>query len=445
MGESGAQGTGAQGTGAQGIVVQGSAPGVAARAAAVALLGAILGEGRTLDEAAETPGGPLASLPAAERARAARLAATVLRQLSRADAVLAPHLRRMPPRTVRNTLRLAVTEIGALATPPHAAVAAAVEVLRTGRRTQPFAALANAVLRKVAAEPPDMAAMAVPRLPGWLRQMLAAAWGRAALEAIEAVQAGEPPLDLTPRPGARPEIPGAEALPTGSLRLVRAGQVSALPGHAEGLWWVQDAAAALAVPLLAPQPGERIADLCAAPGGKTLQLAAAGAEVTAVDISRPRLRRLADNLIRCNLSAELVAADALHWQPRLPVAAVLLDAPCTATGTIRRHPDLPHLRRPADLPGLCALQATLIDRALAMLPPGGRMVYCTCSLLPAEGEDQTAAALARHPGLAVEPGEVAGLDPRWRAPDGAIRTRPDHWAERGGIDGFYMVRLRKPG
>jgi 16S rRNA (cytosine967-C5)-methyltransferase len=423
-----------------------AAEGMAARAAAVALLDAVLGEGRMLDAAAEAVPGPLAGLPAAEKARAQRLAATVLRHLAGADAVLAPHLRKAPPRGVRNALRLGVVEM-AQGAPAHGVVNALVEAMRIGRRTGAFAGLVNAVLRQVAAAgAPDLGPP--QKLPPWLRRPLVAAWGRAAVAAIEAAHAVPPPLDLTPRPGPLPDLHGAEALPTGSLRLPAGAQVSALPGHAEGAFWVQDAGAALAARLLAPRPGERIADLCAAPGGKTLQLAAAGARVTAVDISGPRLDRLRDNLARTGLAAEVVAADALHWAPPAPLDAVLLDAPCSATGTIRRHPDLPFLRDGSDLPALAALQAALIDRALAMLAPGGRMVFATCSLLPAEGEEQLAAALARHPGLAVEPADPAalpGLDPAWLTAQGALRLRPDHWADRGGIDGFFLARLRRAG
>jgi 16S rRNA (cytosine967-C5)-methyltransferase len=261
---------------------------------------------------------------------------------------------------------------------------------------------------------------------------------------MEAVQAMAPPVDLTPKPGGGP-MPEGEALPTGSLRLQAPGQVSALPGYGEGAWWVQDAAAALAVGVLAPVAGERVLDLCAAPGGKTLQLAAAGARVTALDISRPRLARLEENLHRTGLEAEVVAADALHWQAAEPFDAVLLDAPCSATGTIRRHPDLPFVKDGSDLPALVALQAGLIDRALEMVRPGGRIVYCTCSILPEEGEAQLAAALARHPGLVVERAAAPGLESGWITEDGALRLRPEFWAERGGMDGFFIARMRASG
>ncbi|MFN4157640.1 MAG: RsmB/NOP family class I SAM-dependent RNA methyltransferase [Gemmobacter sp.] len=418
------------------------AGGTAARVATVGLLDAVLGERRMLAEVAEAGPGPLAGLAPADRARAQRLATSVLRHLAAADAVLAPYLRQSPPRSARNALRLGVVELaeGAAA---HGVVNALVDAMRHGRRTGAFAGLVNAVLRQVAAQPVQLGGP--QKLPPWLRRPLVAAWGRPAVEAMEAVQAGVPPLDLTPRPGAALVLPGAEALPTGSLRLHGAGQVSALPGYAEGAFWVQDAGAALAARLLAPQPGETVLDLCAAPGGKTMQLAAMGADVTAVDISGPRLQRLRDNLARTGLTAGIVAADVLHWMPPEPVAAVLLDAPCSATGTIRRHPDLPFVKDGTDLPALVALQSALIDRALGMLEPGGRLVYCTCSLLPDEGEAQLAAALARHPGLVVERADLPGADPRWITPEGALRLRPDHWADRGGIDGFFMVRLRLTG
>ena len=208
---------------------------------------------------------------------------------------------------------------------------------------------------------------------------------------------------------------------------------------------MQDAAAALPARLLAAQPGERVLDLCAAPGGKTLQLAAAGAEVVALDISAPRAERLRQNLARTGLSAQVVVADALAWQPEAPFGAILLDAPCSATGTLRRHPDLPFVKDGSEVAGLVALQAALIDRALGWLKPGGRLVYAVCSLLPEEGEAQLAAALARHPGLAVERADLPGVEAGWWTADGGLRTRPDLWAAQGGMDGFFMARLHTPG
>ncbi|MDE3238099.1 MAG: RsmB/NOP family class I SAM-dependent RNA methyltransferase [Paracoccaceae bacterium] len=415
----------------------------AARAAAVTLAGAVIGAGRMLSDALADPEGPLARLAPTERARAQRLALLILRNVEPADRMLAPHLRKSPPDEARNVLRLAVAEMKAEGTPPHASVSAAVSILRAGRKTAHLAGLANAVLRKVAAED-GWDRLPAQRMPQWLRQPLVHLWGREVVSAIEAVQAQGAPLDLTPRDPAQAEALaetlGAEVLPTGSLRLP-GGQVSALPGYAEGAWWVQDAAAALPARLLAPVAGERILDMCAAPGGKTLQLAAAGAKVTALDLSGPRMARVNENLARCGLAAETVVADALHWQGG-PFDAVLLDAPCSATGTIRRHPDLPFVKDGSEVAELSALQARLIDRAVALLKPGGRMVVCTCSLLPEEGEAQLAAALARHPGLALEDVLPPGVPEAWRATGGGLRTRPDHWAERGGIDGFFMARLR---
>lgn len=413
-----------------------AAEGLAARAAAVGLLGAVLGEGRLMAQVLADPQGPLAGLPPGDRARAQRLALAVLRHLEPADKVLEPHLRKAPPRMVRDALRLAVVEIaqGAAA---HGAVNAAVEIVRRGKRTGHLAGLVNAVLRKVPDAP--FAGLPPQRMPRWLRQPLVHAYGREAVAAMEAVQAGVPPLDLTLRDGA--EAPEGMILPTGSLRLEEKGQVSALAGYAAGGWWVQDAAAALAVRLLEPKAGERVLDLCAAPGGKTLQLAAAGAQVTALDVSEARMGRLRENLARCGLAAELVVADALDWQPAERFDAVLLDAPCSATGTIRRHPDLPFVKDGSEVAELVELQARLLDRALGMVRPGGRVVFCTCSILPEEGEGQLAAALARHPGLRVERVALPGVEEAWWTAGGGLRLRPDHWAEAGGMDGFFMVRL----
>ncbi|WP_225026221.1 RsmB/NOP family class I SAM-dependent RNA methyltransferase [Xinfangfangia pollutisoli] len=406
------------------------AEGVRARAAALAMLDAVLGEGQMLAAL------PAPDLPPADRARALRLADATLRALESADRALAPHLRKAPPLTVRNLLRLAVVE-RAQGAAGHGVVNAAVEIAKRGGKTRHLAGLVNAVLRAV----PEGPLPGVQKLPRWLRQPLVHAWGREAVTEMETVFAAEPPLDLTLRPGAL--APEGEALPTGSLRLTAPGQVSALPGYEAGGWWVQDAAAALPARLLAAQPGERVLDLCAAPGGKTLQLAAAGARVTALDISGPRMARLRDNLARTGLSAEIVVADALDWSPDGAFDAILLDAPCSATGTVRRHPDLPFVKDGSEIAGLVDLQARLLDRALAWLKPGGRLVFATCSLLPDEGEGQLAAALARHPGLGTERMALPGVDETWWTEDGGLRLRPDYWAAQGGMDGFFIARLRR--
>nr|WP_313352742.1 transcription antitermination factor NusB [Paracoccus sp. (in: a-proteobacteria)] len=391
--------------------------------------------GATLDEAAAL----VDRLAPSERARARRLALEVLRREERADRLLAPMLARRPRPEIMRILRLATVEMLALGEAPHGVVNSAVALARaSGRKGQAASGMVNAVLRKVSGADETWAALQPQKMPAWLRVPVVDAWGEDVARAIEGAHEAGAPLDLTPKG----ETPG-EVLPTGSHRLPAGAQVSALPGYDRGDWWVQDAAAALAVWVLEPQPGESIADLCAAPGGKTLQLAAAGAEVTAIDISEMRLARVADNLARCGLSAGLVAADALAWRPDQPLDAVLLDAPCSATGTIRRHPELPRIRDGAGLADLTALQAQLIDHALGLLKPGGRLVYATCSLLPAEGEEQLSAALARHPGLMVEPPRAPGIDPGWITAQGALRLRPDLWPERGGMDGFFIARLRK--
>ena len=417
-----------------------------AREAAARLVFGVTEGHATLSDLLAT--GSLAHLAPPERARAQRLALVTLRHLGRADAVLRPYMRRAPPPEVRAILRLATVEMLEEGAPAHGVVDAAVTLAKT--QADSLGGLVNAVLHKVAATPADTwAALPPPALPDWLRGRLMNAWGKPATMAIEAAHLAPAPLDLTPKSGdavALAAALGGEVLATGSVRLGgHPGQVSDLPGFAQGDWWVQDAAAALPAHVLAPRPGERVLDLCAAPGGKTLQLAAAGAQVTALDISAPRMARLGENLARCALRAEMVVADALDWAPDQPFDAVLLDAPCSATGTIRRHPDLPHARDPASLRGLYALQAALIDRALGFLRPGGRLVFATCSLLPDEGEAQLAAALLRHPGTVVDRAALAlpGLDPAWITPQGGLRLRPDYWLGKGGIDGFFIASLRR--
>ncbi|MGR3823345.1 MAG: RsmB/NOP family class I SAM-dependent RNA methyltransferase [Salipiger marinus] len=412
-----------------------------ARGAALRCLGEVTGQGRLLSEAMTGPA--WAALAPADRAAAQRMTLEVLRNLDRCDALLKPHLRKAPPLMVRNVLRLGTWELctGGAA---HGVVNDCVTLVSADRKARTMAGLVNAVLRRIAEDgPAAWAKLRVPRLPRWLRDPLRAAWGPQAVAAMEAAHLAGAPLDLTVKEDAAgwAERLGAELLPTGSLRLTEAGQVSGLPGFDEGAWWVQDAAAALPVRLLGDVAGRRALDLCAAPGGKTLQLAAAGAQVTALDLSEPRLARLAENLARTGLGADLVAGDALEARGQWDV--VLLDAPCSATGTIRRHPDLPRARQGEGISDLIDLQARMLDHALSLLAPGGRLVFCTCSLLPDEGECQIEEALARHSGLEVLPAEVPGVEPGWRAPEGGLRLRPDYWPARGGMDGFYMAVLQR--
>jgi 16S rRNA (cytosine967-C5)-methyltransferase len=416
-------------------------PGLAARRAALDLVNGVRVRRRALSEMALPD-----ALPPEERARAARLAAETLRWSGRADRMIGPYLRQRPPEEVLNVLRLGTVELCLDGTAPHGVVDAAVTLAKASPETRRQAGLVNAVLRRVAEDTGKWETLPLPELPKWLRKRLLAAWGKDAVAAMEAAHAAGAPLDLTPRDGDAQALALAvsgQALPTGSVRLEGA-QVTALPGYAEGRFWVQDAAAALPARVLAPAPGASVLDLCAAPGGKTMQLAAMGARVTALDLSAERMRRVAENLARTGLSAECVVADALTWEGG-PFDAVLLDAPCTATGTIRRHPDLPFAKEEAQVEELAALQAALLDRALGLVRPGGRVVFCTCSLLPEEGEAQVEAALARHPGLGTVPEalKLPGVEPAWIGPPG-LRLRPDFWAERGGMDGFFIACLEAP-
>lgn len=409
-----------------------------ARSAAVAAMTAVTEDGRLLSEVLPRE---TAKLEPSDMARAGRLATGALRWAQRSDRVLGPHLRLKPEDAVMNVLRLALFEMFEEDAPPHAAVDAAVSLAPKSK-----AGLVNAVLRNVLRRDVAWNDLPLPQAPKWLRKRLIAAWGKDIVAAMEAVHARPAPLDLTLKSDTDAatwaETLGADLLPTGSLRLHKAGRVSGLAGYDEGAWWVQDAGAAVAARVLSPAKGARVLDLCAAPGGKTMQLAASGADVTAVDLSDERLDRLRENLARTGLAAEIVVADALEWQPVAPFDAILLDAPCSATGTLRRHPDLAYARDGSGMDPLIELQARLIDRAADWLQPGGRLVYCTCSLLPEEGEAQIDAALARHADLRLCPLDAGWIDPVWPVRQG-LRLRPDQWAERGGIDGFFVAGLEK--
>jgi 16S rRNA (cytosine967-C5)-methyltransferase len=404
------------------------------RDCAFELLSAVLDVGKTLEWALER----LPPTEARDRAAGHRLAAIVLRRLGTLDAVLAPFLRRTPPVPVRHVLRLGAAGLLLLDTSPHAAVATAVALARR-RGLTPFSGFVNAVLRRVAlAGAGVLESLDGPRLdtPDWLWST----WGSEA-RAIADAQQAEPPLDISLKPGAAPP-PGGVLLPTGSVRFPPGTRVTALPGFADGLFWVQDAAASLPAHLLAARPDERVADLCAAPGGKTAQLAATGASVTALDRDPARLARLRDNLARLRLPANLVLADAGSWTPPALFDAVLLDAPCSATGIIRRHPDVKHLKTPRDVATVAAEQSRLIEAAAAMLRPGGRLIYAVCSLQPEEGAAQLRAALGRT-GLRQAPFTAAELHalPEARTPDGNLRTHPGLWPALGGMDGFFAGRL----
>lgn len=375
-----------------------------------------------------------------DRAAAHRLAASALRRCGTIDALLEPYLKRTPPDTVMHILRLGAAGLLFLETPAHAAVATAVGLAR-GAGFEKFAGLVNAVLRRVS----ENGAAALeeldgPRLdtPPWLWT----AWGRDA-RTIATAHQQEAPLDISLKPGA-PVPDGGELLPTGSVRFPPGTRVAELAGYAEGDFWVQDAAAAVPARLLHLRPGETAADLCAAPGGKTAQMAATGAQVWAIELRAQRLRRLTENLARLQLPTEILCADAATWQPPAPLDAVLLDAPCSATGTIRRHPDVPYLKQRGDIAALNALQDRLLAAAAGMLKPGGRLVYAVCSLQPEEGVERARAALEWLP-LKIDPirvDETAGLDGA-RMREGFLRTHPGLWTERGGLDGFFVARFRR--
>ncbi len=379
------------------------------------------------------------------------LAATVVRRLGQIDVALAACLARdLSPRAseARNLLRLGAAQLLFLKTPPHAAVGQTV-ALAEGRLAS-YRGLANAVLRRLAREGDALLAgqdAARLNLPDWLWVSWCAAYGEPAVRAIAAAQMEEPPLDISPVRDAASWAQRLDAtlLPTGSLRRPAGGAVAELPGFAEGAWWVQDAAAALPARLLGDVAGRVVVDLCAAPGGKTMQLAAAGAKVVAVDRSPARQKRLAANLARLGLTAEMVTAEAETWRPPAPVDFVLLDAPCSATGTLRRHPEIAWVKSGDDVARLVPVQDRLLDAAMAMLALGGTLVYCTCSLQPEEGAARIESFLARHPQMtraAVAAGEVGGLA-EVLTPAGDVRTLPSHLAEQGGMDGFYAARLTR--
>jgi 16S rRNA (cytosine967-C5)-methyltransferase len=433
----------------------GEAPGFAVRRVAADMVEGVLRRHRGLDELLDSTS-EFSVLAERDRALVRVLVATVLRRLGTLRHLLGLFLDRGLPTQVprvETALLIGAAQIVFLNVPDHAAVDLSVRLAQADRRAAGFSGLINAVLRRVTREgTARLATLDVSTLdtPDWLITRWTAAYGAATARAIGAANRSEPGLDLTVK--SDPEYwaakLGGRVLSTRSVRLVATGAVSALPGFAEGAWWVQDAGASLPARLLGGVRGRRVADLCAAPGGKTAQLALAGAGVTAVDRARARLQRLRDNLARLALKAEIVAADVEQWSAE-PFDAVLLDAPCSSTGTIRRHPDVPWLKDPGDIVKLSALQRRLLDRALALTRPGGTLVYCTCSLEPDENEAIVADALARTPKVRRAPitaAEVFGCA-EFISKDGDLRTLPCHFPDSdsrfAGIDGFYAARLLK--
>lgn len=433
-------------------------PGLAARYVAADIIDGVLRRHRALDEQLDGPGANpgLAGFTERDRALARALVATVLRRLGALRHLIGLCLDRgLPAKAPRVEIALLIgaAQILFLDVPDHAAVDLAVRVAQADRNAARYAGLINAVLRRLAREgAARVSELDLPILdtPSWLMARWTATYGAPTAHAIAAANGHEPALDLTVK--SDPEIWAqrldGRLLPTGSVRVIAHGAIAALPGFAEGAWWVQDAAAALPARLFGSVRGRRVADLCAAPGGKTAQLAAAGARVTAIDRSPTRLERLRENLDRLSLTAELVCADAAQWTAA-PFDAVLIDAPCSSTGAIRRHPDVPWLKRASDIAALAALQRRLLARAAALTKSGGMLVYCTCSLEPEEGEDVVADLLARESGLKrvpIGPAEIFGRD-EFITKDGDMRTLPCHFPDAdsrmAGLDGFYAARLEK--
>ena len=416
-------------------------PGLAARRVAADILDAVLRQHRPLDEQFDGAGANagLAGLPDRDRALTRALVATTLRRLGTLRHLIGLFLDSGLPaqaRRVEIVLLIGAAQILFLDVPDHAAVDLSVRLARADRDAIHFTGLVNAVLRRVAREGAErLAALDAVALdtPEWLLKRWTQTYGEATARAIAAANGKEPALDLTVKsdPESFAAQLGGRVLPTGTVRTIVHGTITALPGFAEGAWWVQDAAAALPARLLGDVAGLRIADLCAAPGGKTAQLIAAGAAVTAVDRAPARLNRLRENLARLSLAAELVCADVEEWQAG-PFDAVLLDAPCSSTGTIRRHPDIPWLKQAADIAKLAAFQGRLIERAAALTKPGGTLVYCTCSLEPEEGENIVAGLLARAASMRQAPIAAAEIFGRGEfiTKDGDLRTLPCHFPDR---------------
>jgi 16S rRNA (cytosine967-C5)-methyltransferase len=424
-----------------------------ARRVAAHLLDGVLGHRRALDDALLDGKSGFRDLSERDRAFVRRLVATALRRRGQVDGVLRKFLTLWPKGLPREAMRLGATELLFLNAPAHAAVGEAVNLMHPEQKKP--RGLINAVLRKVATEGAAIVAQldaAKANTPDWLWQSWVNAYGEETAREIAAAHLNEAPLDISVKADAEAwaEKLQAELLPGGSLRRASsAGGVESLPGFSPnngegGAWWVQDVAATLPAKLLGDVRGKTVADLCAAPGGKTAQIAALGATVTAVDRSAQRLKRLEQNMARLQLSAEVIAAEIAEWNTTRQFDAVLLDAPCSATGTIRRHPDLPYLKDETDIAKLADLQRRLAAKAWSLLKSGGMMVYCVCSLQPEEGEYQLRHLLGLQ-GATLIPADAGRL----RLPsdavahDGCLRTLPSMWSGRGGMDGFFAVSLKK--
>ncbi|MFD1626515.1 RsmB/NOP family class I SAM-dependent RNA methyltransferase [Azospirillum griseum] len=425
---------------------------LAARGVALDLLRDVLRKSVPFDDAFDAHP-DLAGLEPRDRGFVRVLVATVLRRLGQIDELIQTSLAKpgLPKAAIHDMLRLGVAQLVFLNTPPHAAVDTAVE-LAAQRNAAPYKGLINAVLRRIGREGATLAAQQdAGRLntPDWMWLSWRTAYGTARARGIVEAHLHEAPLDFTAKNDPAPWAERLEAalLPTGTLRRTTSGSVPELPGFDEGAWWVQDLAAALPAKLFGDLRGKRVFDLCAAPGGKTAQLAAQGARVTALDRSAKRLERVTENLARLRLEAEVITADAAAWTPEEAADAVLLDAPCSATGAVRRHPDILRVKTPDDIAKLAKAQGRLLAHAVDLTKPGGTLIYCTCSIQPEEGEAQITRLLARdarvqrHP---ITPHELGGLTEILN-PLGEVRSLPGMLADLGGIDGFFVSRLRRVG
>jgi 16S rRNA (cytosine967-C5)-methyltransferase len=434
---------------------QAEVPGLAARRIAADILDGVLRRKIALDEQLSGKGihPALASLPERDRALMRRLVGTVLRRLGSLRHLLRGFLERGFPADApraETILLLGAAQILWLEVPDHAAVDLSVRLAQADRRASRYAGLVNAVLRRVTQSKDAPSDGKTRDTPDWLLARWTKSYGKETARAIAIANSQEPALDLTVKKDAEywADRVHGRVLPTGSVRTLAHGAVSLLPGFAEGAWWVQDAAAALPARLFGDLSGKTVADLCAAPGGKTAQLVAAGGKVIAIDRSAQRLTRLSTNFKRIDLAADIVATDVLDWQTE-PFDAVLLDAPCSSTGTIRRHPDVPWLKSEADIATLAGMQKRLLDRAVELTRPGGTLVYCVCSLEAEEGEQQIEALLARDSRVTRRPvaaDEVFGRTEFVNA-TGDLRTLPTQLPDAdlrwGGIDGFYAARLTR--
>lgn len=428
------------------------------RAIALDLLTAVIRQAHPLDSALAAHAG-MKHLSTQDRGFVRQLVGTCLRHMGEIDAVIAKCVSRpVSPKAqpVPEILRLGAAQLLFLKVPDHAAVDSMVR-LTAARKRAGHKGLVNAVLRRIAREGADLLATLDPaqiNTPDWLWQSLVSRFGAETAHAIAGSHISPPPLDITVKDPSEinewAEKLDAEILPTGGLRRAAGGRIEKLPGFDDGAWWVQDAAASLPAQVLLsaltiPVAGARLADLCAAPGGKTAQLAAAGAAVTALDRSAERLSRLRENLGRLKLSADLVEADAAGWAPAAPFDGVLLDAPCSTTGTLRRHPDIAQLKTARDVVSLAAQQKNLLAAAADMVGPKGVLVYAVCSLQAEEGPDQIEAFLAAHPEWArtpIQSDELGGLGDALSGA-GDLCTLPCHWPDRGGLDGFFAARLHR--